>query len=79
MFDDEFASIDGIGPEKSAKLHRLVQGRQQLRSMCSNLMKELTIEEQEPVENGQQVRWTDLRGNRRCSSLQEPQRAEGLH
>ena len=51
MFDDEFASIDGIGPEKSAKFIGWFKDDTNF-SHVQKLMKELEIVEQEPVEKG---------------------------
>lgn len=51
MFDDEFASIDGIGPEKSAKFIGWFKDDNNF-AHVQNLLKELTIEEQAPVEKG---------------------------
>lgn len=51
MFDDEFASIDGIGPEKSAKFIGWFKDDTNF-AHVQNLMKELEIVEQEPVEKG---------------------------
>ena len=51
MFDDEFASIDGIGPEKSAKVvewFRNVENYQRV----NHLLEYLTIEEQEQAAKG---------------------------
>lgn len=51
MFDDEFASIDGIGPEKSAKFIGWFKDDTNF-AHVQNLMKELEIVEQEPIEKG---------------------------
>ena len=51
MFDDEFASIDGIGPEKSAKFIGWFKDDTNF-SHVQKLMKELEIVEQEAVEKG---------------------------
>lgn len=51
MFDDEFASIDGIGPEKSAKFIGWFKDDTNFAHVLK-LMKELEIVEQEPVEKG---------------------------
>lgn len=51
MFDDEFASIDGIGPEKSAKFIGWFKDDTNF-AHVQKLMKELEIVEQEPVEKG---------------------------
>lgn len=51
MFDDEFASIDGIGPEKSAKLIAWFKDDVHFQHV-QHLLSELIIEEQEPVETG---------------------------
>ena len=51
MFDDEFASIDGIGPEKSAKFIGWFKDDTNF-AHVQELMKELEIVEQEPVEKG---------------------------
>lgn len=51
MFDDEFASIDGIGPEKSAKFIAWFKDDVHFQHV-QHLMSELIIEEQEPVETG---------------------------
>lgn len=51
MFDDEFASIDGIGPEKSAKFIAWFKDDNNF-AHVQNLLKELSIEEQAPVEKG---------------------------
>lgn len=51
MFDDEFASIDGIGPEKSAKLIAWFKDDVHFLHV-QHLLSELIIEEQEPVETG---------------------------
>lgn len=51
MFDDEFASIDGIGPEKSAKFIAWFKDDIHFQHV-QHLMSELIIEEQEPVETG---------------------------
>ena len=51
MFDDEFASIDGIGPEKSAKFIGWFKDDTNF-AHVQNLMKELEIVEQEAVEKG---------------------------
>ena len=53
MFDDEFASIDGIGPEKSAKFIAWFKDDNNF-AHVQHLMKELTITEQAPVEKGTQ-------------------------
>lgn len=51
MFDDEFASIDGIGPEKSAKF--IVWFKDDVHFQhVQHLLSELIIEEHEPVETG---------------------------
>lgn len=51
MFDDEFASIDGIGPEKSAKF--IAWFKDDIHFLhVQHLLSELIIEEQEPVETG---------------------------
>lgn len=51
MFDDEFASIDGIGPEKSAKFIAWFKDDVHFQHVL-HLLSELIIEEQEPVETG---------------------------
>ena len=51
MFDDEFASIDGIGPEKSAKFIAWFKDDIHFQHV-QHLMSELIIEEHEPVETG---------------------------
>ena len=51
MFDDEFASIDGIGPEKSAKFIAWFKDDVHFQHV-QHLLSELVIEEQEPVETG---------------------------
>lgn len=51
MFDDEFASIDGIGPEKSAKFIAWFEDDVHFQHV-QHLLSELIIEEQEPVETG---------------------------
>ena len=51
MFDEEFASIDGIGPEKSAKFIGWFKDDTNF-SHVQKLMKELEIVEQEAVEKG---------------------------
>lgn len=51
MFEDEFASIDGIGPEKSAKFIAWFKDDIHFQHV-QHLLSELIIEEQEPVETG---------------------------
>lgn len=51
MFDDEFASIGGIGPEKSAKFITWFKDDVHFQHV-QHLLSELIIEEQEPVETG---------------------------
>lgn len=51
MFDDEFANIDGIGPEKSAKFIAWFKDDVHFQHV-QHLLSELIIEEQEPVETG---------------------------
>ena len=51
MFDDEFASIDGIGPEKSAKFIAWFKDDVHFQHV-QHLLSELIIEEQESVETG---------------------------
>ena len=51
MFDDEFASIDGIGPEKSAKFIAWFKDDVHFQHV-QHLLSELIIEEQKPVETG---------------------------
>ena len=51
MFDDEFASIDGIGPEKSAKFIAWFKDDVHFQHV-QHLLSELIIEEQEPVKTG---------------------------
>ncbi len=51
MFDDEFASIDGIGPEKSAKFIEWFHDDDNF-SKVQNLLPHLIIEEREPEEVG---------------------------
>lgn len=51
MFDDAFASIDGIGPEKSAKFIAWFKDDVHFQHV-QHLLSELIIEEQEPVETG---------------------------
>lgn len=51
MFDDEFASIAGIGPEKSAKFIAWFKDDVHFQHV-QHLLSELIIEEQEPVETG---------------------------
>lgn len=51
MFDDEFASIDGIGPEKSAKFIAWFKDDGHFQHV-QHLLSELIIEEHEPVETG---------------------------
>lgn len=51
MFDDEFASIDGIGPEKSAKFIAWFKDDIHFQHV-QHLLSELIIEEHEPVETG---------------------------
>lgn len=51
MFDDEFASIDGIGPEKSAKFIAWFKDDVHFQHV-QHLLSELIIEDQEPVETG---------------------------
>ena len=51
MFDDEYASIDGIGPEKSAKFIAWFKDDIHFQHV-QHLLSELIIEEQEPVETG---------------------------
>lgn len=55
MFDDEFASIDGIGPEKSAKFIAWFKDDIHFQHV-QHLLSELIIEEQEPVETGNKCR-----------------------
>ena len=51
LFDDEFASIDGIGPEKSARFINWFHDDDNF-AHVQNLLPFLEIEEQEPVEKG---------------------------
>lgn len=51
MFDDEFASIDGIGPEKSAKFIAWFKDDVHFQHV-QHLLSELIIEEQEHVDMG---------------------------
>lgn len=51
MFDDEFASIAGIGPEKSAKFIAWFKDDVHFQHV-QHLLSELIIEEHEPVETG---------------------------
>lgn len=51
MFDDEFASIDGIGPEKSAKFIAWFKDDVHFQHV-QHLLSELIIEEHETVETG---------------------------
>lgn len=51
MFDDEFASIAGIGPEKSAKFIAWFKDNVHFQHV-QHLLSELIIEEHEPVETG---------------------------
>ena len=51
MFDDEFAAIDGIGPEKSAKFVGWFRNPDNYRHV-TNLLPHLSIKEQEPQEKG---------------------------
>lgn len=51
MFDDEFASIDGIGPEKSAKFIAWFKDDVHFQHV-QHLLSELIIEEHESVETG---------------------------
>lgn len=51
MFEDEFASIDGIGPEKSAKFIAWFKDDVHFQHV-QHLLSELIIEEQKPVETG---------------------------
>ena len=51
MFDDEFANIDGIGPEKSAKFIAWFKDDIHFQHV-QHLLSELIIEEHEPVETG---------------------------
>lgn len=51
MFDDEFASIDGIGPEKSAKVVEWFRNQDNYQRV-KHLLEHLVIEEQELVEKG---------------------------
>ena len=51
MFDDEFASIDGIGPETSAKFIAWFKDDIHFQHV-QHLLSELIIEEQKPVETG---------------------------
>lgn len=51
MFYDEFASIDGIGPEKSAKFIAWFKDDVHFQHV-QHLLSELIIEEHEPVETG---------------------------
>ena len=51
MFEDEFASIDGIGPEKSAKVVEWFRNTENYQCV-NHLLEHLVIKEQEPVEMG---------------------------
>ena len=51
MFDDEFASIDGIGPEKSAKFITWFRDNDNYNKVKA-LLEQLVIEEHEPEEKG---------------------------
>lgn len=51
LFEDEFASIDGIGPEKSARFINWFHDDDNF-AHVQNLLPYLIIEEQEPVEKG---------------------------
>lgn len=51
MFDDEFASIDGIGPEKSAKFVTWFRDTNNYNKVKA-LLEQLVIEEHEPEEKG---------------------------
>lgn len=51
LFEDEFASIDGIGPEKSARFINWFHDDDNF-SHVQNLLPYLIIEEQDPVEKG---------------------------
>ena len=51
LFDDEFASIDGIGPEKSAKFVIWFRDNDNYNKV-KTLMEQLVIEEHEPEEKG---------------------------
>lgn len=51
LFDDEFASIDGIGPEKSARFIEWFHNDKNFERV-THLLKELTIQEEEKVETG---------------------------
>ena len=53
MFDDEFASIDGIGPEKSARFIQWFHDDTNF-AQVQHLLSYLEIKEQEPVEKGTQ-------------------------
>ena len=51
LFDDELASIDGIGPEKSAKFIGFFRDDKNFNKV-QNLIKELNIREEEPLQKG---------------------------
>lgn len=51
LFEDEFASIDGIGPEKSARFINWFHDDDNF-AHVQNLLPYIIIEEQEPVEKG---------------------------
>ena len=51
LFDDELASIEGIGPEKSAKFIGFFRDDKNF-GKVQRLMKELDIREEEPQEKG---------------------------
>lgn len=51
LFDDEFASIDGIGPEKSARFIEWFHNDKNFERV-THLLKELTIQEEEKGETG---------------------------
>lgn len=51
IFDDEFAHIDGIGPEKSAKFIEWFRNPEN-HARVENLLTELTVREEEPMERG---------------------------
>lgn len=52
MFDDELAHIDGIGPEKSARIIAWFKDDDNFRSL-QNLLRELHVEEEEKEEKGE--------------------------
>ncbi len=51
LFDDEFASIDGIGPEKSARFIEWFRDDKNYQRVV-HLMEEISIQKEEPVDMG---------------------------